>query len=104
MTDGWSSDEKQNLPPKYGCCILLERAPMDQLKDKSWPNNAYIVTYRLNGQLYRDLCQGTRSKVFDLYYDKFGKGVIENIDWGFGTVSPKLWGNQPKNKSENKKK
>lgn len=104
MADGWSLDEKQNLPSKYGCRILLEGATMDQLKDKSWPNNAYIVRYRLNGQIYRDLCQGTRSKVFDLYYDKFGKEVIEHIDWGYGTVSPKIWGYQPKNKDENKKK
>jgi len=47
---------------------------------------------------------GPRVKVFDLYYDKFGKGVIENIDWGYGTVSPKLWGYQSKNKDDKKKR
>jgi len=104
MANGWSSDEKQNLPPKYGCRILLEKATMDQLNDKSWPNNAYIVTYKIDEVVYKDLCQGTRTKVFDLYYDKFGSGVIKNIDWGFGTVSPKLWGYQPKSKDDNRKK
>lgn len=104
MSASWSAEEKQNLPQRYGCRILLERATMDQLHDKSWPNNAYIVTYRLDGQVYKDLCQGLRTKVFDLYYDKFGKGVIENIDWGYGTVSPKLWGYQSKNNDDKKKR
>ena len=30
--------------------------------------------------------------LFDLYYDKYGPGAIKKIDFGFGTVNPKLWG------------
>jgi len=104
MAQSWSADEKESLPQRYGCRILLEKATMDQLNDKSWPNTAYIVTYRLEGQVCKDLCMGPRTKVFNLYYDKFGKGVIENIDWGYGTVPPKLWGYQSKNKDEKKKR
>lgn len=74
---------------------------MDQLKDKSWPNDAYIITYKINNETYKDLCRGSRVKIFDLYYDKFGKNVIQDIDFGYGTVSPKLWGYKS---PENKKK
>lgn len=104
MTLDWSMDELQNLPPQYGCRILLEKATMNQLNDKSWPNNAYIVTYKLNDKMHKDLCMGHRAKIFDLYYDKFGKDVIQNIDWGYGTVSPKIWGSQSKTKEDKKKK
>jgi len=97
----WSEEEKKDLPPRYGCSILLENASMDQLKDKSWPNDAYIITYKINNETYKDLCRGSRVKIFDLYYDKFGKNVIQDIDFGYGTVSPKLWGYKS---PENKKK
>lgn len=97
----WSEEEKKDLPPKYGCNILLENASIEQLKDKSWPTDAYIITYNLNKETYKDLCRGSRVKIFDLYYDKFGKNVIKNIDFGYGTVSPKLWGYKS---SESKKK
>jgi len=29
--------------------------------------------------------------IFDMYYDKFGKG-LKNIDYGEGRHNPKLWG------------
>jgi hypothetical protein len=39
-----------------------------------------------------DLCRGTRVRIFDLYYDKFGPNAVKKIDWGYGRVNPRLWG------------
>ena len=38
----------------------------------------------------------------DLYYDKFGAGVIQKIDWGYGRTNPKLWGYQAPQKKKRK--
>jgi hypothetical protein len=43
-----------------------------------------------------------KSRYLMLYYDKFGSGSVQKIDWGYGRVSPKMWGY--KNASEGKKK
>ena len=32
------------------------------------------------------------ANVFDLYYDRYGKGAIQKIDYGHGTIRPNLWG------------
>ena len=90
--ESWSSEEKTNLPSKYGCTILLEKASIEQLKDPSWPLDAYIIKYKIDDKIYMDLCRGSRVKIFDLYYDKFGTGVIQDIGWGYGKINPKLWG------------
>ena len=37
-----------------------------------------------------------------MYYDAYGTGVVQRIEFGFGQVNPKLWGYKSKNK-ENKK-
>lgn len=104
MEENWSAEEKKDLPPKYNCEILLEKATIEQLKDTSWPNDAYIITYQINNTVYKDLCRGSRVKIFDLYYDKFGKNTILDIDFGYGTISPRMWGYVPKNNENNRKK
>jgi hypothetical protein len=88
----WTEDEKANIPSRYGCQILLEKCSLNQLKDPSFPSDAYIITYQLNGEKYMDLCRGSKVKIFDLYYDKFGPGCILKIDFGYGRVNPKIWG------------
>lgn len=89
----WTPEEKQNLPPLYGCHILLENATLEQVKDPSFPNDAYLVFYTVNDNNYIDLCRsGKKASIFDLYYDKFGPGVIKKIDWGYGRANPRLWG------------
>jgi len=99
----WTPEEKSNLPSRYGCELLLEEASMEQLKNPSFPNDAYIITYEIDGSRYKDLCRGTRSRIFDLYYDKFGPGVIQKIDFGYGRTNPKLWGENTSKKSKKKK-
>jgi hypothetical protein len=100
MTE-WTLDEKREIPPKYGCELLFERTTLDQIKDPSLPSDAYIVVYRVKNKTYMDLCRGTRVKIFDLYYDKFGPNSIEKIDWGYGRTNPRIWGiKQPDKKKK----
>lgn len=98
----WTTEEKKDIPPRYGCEILLEKASIQQIKDPSFPNDAYVITYEIGDNTYMDLCRGTRVKIFDMYYDKFGPGVIKKIDFGYGRVNPKLWGYKPPEKKKRK--
>lgn len=99
---GWSLEEKNNIPPKYGCQILLENTTVDAAKDASFPNDAYLIWYRVDGKTCIDLCRTKKqSSLFDMYYDKFGPNSVQKIDWGYGRVNPKLWGYT---KKENNKK
>lgn len=95
----WTQEEKTTLPPRYGCQILLENTTIERAKDPSFPNDAYLIWYEVDGKTYIDLCRGTRVKVFDLYYDKFGPGSVKKIDFGYGRTNPKIWGyKQPEKK------
>ena len=99
----WTQEEKTNLPPKYGCELIYHDASEAQIKDTSLPNDAYIVVYTTNGKTYTDMCRGSRVKIFDLYYDKFGSESIQKIDFGYGRTNPRLWGEKvkaPKNKKK----
>jgi hypothetical protein len=101
MTE-WTKEEKESLPPRYGCQILVEKGTIDQVKDSSWPNDAYLIWYQIGEEVHMDLCRGTRSRIFDLYYDKFGPGVIQKIDFGYGRTNPKLWGYKAPEKKKRK--
>jgi len=46
----WTAEEKKDIPSRYGCEILLEKATLQQLKDPSFPLDANIVTYIVNGE------------------------------------------------------
>lgn len=99
----WTAEEKKDIPPLYGCEILLENTSLENVKDPSFPTDAYIVVYEVAGNEYMDLCRGSRVRIFDLYYDKFGPDSIKKIDWGYGRVSPKLWGYKTPTKSKKRK-
>jgi hypothetical protein len=88
----WTPEEKKETSSRYGCEILFERATLAQVKDPSLPSDAYLIFYRIDNETYMDLCRGRRVKVFDLYYDKFGPGSVQKIDFGYGRVSPRVWG------------
>jgi len=95
----YARNEKQVLPHEYGCEILLEKTTIDKAKDSSFPNDAYLIWYISDGKEHLDLIRGTRVRIFDMYYDKFGPGAIQKIDFGYGRTSPKLWGyKQPEKK------
>ena len=84
-------------PSTYGCQILQEKTTLEQANDKSLPNDARLIWYTVDGTDYIDLtrCKKT-SQLFDMYYDRYGPGAVKKIDFGFGTVNPKLWGIKPK--------
>lgn len=93
--------EKQILPHEYGCEILLEKTKVEESKDPSFPNDAYLIWYIVDGEECIDLTRGTRVRIFDMYYDKYGPGAVRKIDFGYGRMNPKMWGYQ---KSEKKKR
>lgn len=80
----------------------MENATDEQLKDKSHPSDAMIVTYEFGGITSSDLVRGKRSDIFNLYYDSFGRDVVKLIDFGYGTINPKLWGYHSKEKKKKK--
>ncbi len=90
------------LPHEYGCQILLEKTTIERAKDSSFPNDAYLIWYIEDGTQYMDLTRcHKRVQLFDMYYDKYGPGAVQKIDFGYGRMNPKLWGEQ---KSEKKKR
>jgi hypothetical protein len=101
MTE-WTKEEKETLPPRYGCQILVERGTIEQVKDSSWPSDAHLIWYRVDEKVHMDLCRGSRSRIFDLYYDKFGSGAIQKIDFGYGRTNPKIWGYKSPEKKKRK--
>ena len=89
-------------PSSYGCQILLEKTTIEIANDKSYPTDAKLIWYVDDGTEYVDLTRCKKSvDLFDMYYDKYGPGAVRKIDFGYGTVKPKLWGYKP---SEKKKK
>ena len=94
-----SHRERQILPHEYGCEVLLEKTTLERAKDTSYPNDAYLIWYDVDGERYIDLVRGSRVKIFDMYYDKLGHGAVQKIDFGYGRANPKLWGmKQPEKK------
>ena len=86
-------EQRQILPHSYGCEILLEKTTIEKAKDFSFPSDAYLVWYIVDGEEHIDLCRAAKKvSLFDMYYDKYGHGSIQKIDFGYGRTNPKLWG------------
>jgi hypothetical protein len=99
----FGSDSKQITPSDYGCQILLEKTTIEAANDKSFPNDARLIWYIVDGVEYVDLTRCSKtSKLFDMYYDRYGKGAVQKIGFGYGTVNPKLWGEKPKKDKKRK--
>ena len=90
------------LPHEYGCEIVLEKTTLSKAKDSSFPNDAYLIWYIVDGEEHLDLTRtAKRVNLFDMYYDKYGPGSVQKIDFGYGRVNPKLWGyKQPEKKKK----
>ena len=98
----WSSDERK-LISDYGCQLIAEDATVDQIQDKKLPTDTSIVSYVVEGKVLKDLCRGSQVRIFDLYYDKFGKGSVKGIDFGNGTLNPAQWGYKPPERTRKRK-
>jgi len=99
----WSKEEKETSKTKYACEILVSNGSLADVHTTDAPNDAWIVKYTTDNKDCLDLSRGTKTKLFDMYYDKFSKG-LKSIEYGSGTVSPKLWGYQTKTSRKKKRK
>ena len=96
-------EEKSISSNEYGCEILLEKTTIEKAKDSSFPNDAYLIWYLVNQEYYVDLTRcGKKSSLFDMYYDTYGPGAVQRIDFGYGRVNPRLWGYQKTEKRKRK--
>lgn len=96
-------DKSPNPEAKeYGLQILLEDTQLETTKDKSFPTDARLVRYKKDGKICIDLTRGRKVvDIFDFYYDKYGPGSVQGIDFGYGSIRPNLWGYK---KTDDKKK
>ena len=85
--------EKKFDPSAYSCEIILEKTTQEKTQDKGLPTDAFNVTYIVDGETRLDVTRSEKMvNVFDMYYDRYGKDVVQKIDYGHGTVRPNLWG------------
>ena len=95
----WTPKEKEDLNSKYSTSLVKEKCNQEEMRDRSLPTDAYIVTYKIQGEVRNDLVRcHAKVNIFDMYYDKFGSGSIIDIKYGPGTVNPKIWGMASPNK------
>ena len=88
--DPWTKEEKESSKTNYACEILVSNGTLSDVYTAQAPNDAWVVKYTTDNKDCLDLTRGTRTKLFDMYWDKF-KGGLKSIEYGKGTVSPKLW-------------
>jgi hypothetical protein len=94
---------KNQDPSYYGCEIILEKTTIDKANDKSFPTDARLITYSVDGVNYIDLTRCRKVvDLFDMYYDKYGPGAVKNIGFGYGSVNPKMWGYKSPEKKKKK--
>ena len=104
----WSSEEKNKIRSEYGCEMLVENGSLQDVSTPDAPTDAYIISYAVYesgklGDTKYDLTRGTKTNLFDMYYDKFKHG-LKDIQYGKGTISPKVWGHRTKQASKKKRK
>jgi len=98
------TEESKFNPADYWCEIVLEKTTRDKADDKSLPTDAFNVTYVVEGQTYLDVTRSEKMvNVFDMYYDRYGKGAVQKITFGHGTIRPNLWGAKPPQKKKRRK-
>jgi hypothetical protein len=99
------SSNKENLilPHEYGCEVLLEKTTIEKAKDTSFPNDAYLIWYVVDDKQHIDLVRCHKKvNLFDMYYDKYGPGAVQKIDFGYGRTNPRLWGYKEPEKKKRK--
>ena len=98
----WTVKEKETLPDKYSTELLVENCNKDEERNPQFPLDAYIVTYKdSNGDVRKDIVRASaKVNLFDMYYDKFGANSLISMDYGYGTVNPKLYGIKVPNKTK----
>ena len=90
---------------KYSCQVILEKCTLEQALDRSLPTDASLIRYKVDCKDYLDVTRSAKaSNIFDLYFDTYGMGAVQSIDYGFGTISPGQWGYKSPSDSKKKKR
>ena len=85
--------EKKFDTSVYSCEIILEKTTKEKADDRQLPTDAFNVYYTVDGKEHLDVTRSEKMiNVFDMYYDRYGKGAVQKIDYGAGSVRPNLWG------------
>ena len=114
MTTKVDKEEKLAEPPKkpepkfdpseYSCEILQEKTTPEKANDRKLPSDAFNVTYIVEGETRLDVTRsGKMVNIFDMYYDRYGKGSVQKIDYGHGTVNPSQYGYKAPEKKRKRK-
>ena len=90
---------------KYSCQVILEKCTLEQAHDKSLPTDARLIRYKVDGKEYLDVTRSAKaSNIFDLYFDTYGMGALQSIDYGRGTIAPGQWGYVSPSETKKKKR
>ena len=102
-----AEEKKQEVkfnPADYWCDIILEKTTQEKALDRKLPTDAFNVTYVVEGETLLDVTRSEKmSNVFDMYYDRYGKGAVQKIEYGHGTIRPNLWGLKAPEKKKRRK-
>ena len=97
-------EEVKFNPADYWCEIILEKTTQEKALDRNLPTDAFNVSYVVDGKEHLDVTRSEKMmNIFDMYYDKYGKGAVQKIEYGHGTIRPNLWGNKPPQKKKRRK-
>ena len=98
-------EEVKINPSDYSCEILQERTTQEKSIDRKLPTDAFNVTYVVEGETFLDVTRSSKMvNVFDMYFDRYGKGSVQKIDFGHGTINPGQWGYKAPVKKVKKRK
>ena len=98
-------EEVKINPSDYSCEILQERTTQEKSIDRKLPTDAFNVTYVVEGETFLDVTRSSKMvNVFDMYFDRYGKGSVQKIDFGHGTINPGQWGYKAPTKKVKKRK
>ena len=99
--DHWTPAEKESCKSRYGCEIMVENGSYAEVCTKEAPNDAHIIKYMVDDKICFDLTRGTKTRLFDMYWDKFREN-LKSISWGCGRYNPKMWGYKSPEKKKRK--
>ena len=105
VTEEAKKPEKKFDTSVYSCEIILENTTKDKAEDRKLPTAAFNVSYVVDGKEHLDVTRSEKmANIFDMYFDRYGKGAIQKIDYGHGTVRPNLWGAKVPAKQKKRRK
>ena len=97
-------EEVKFNPADYWCEIILEKTTREKAEDKKLPTDAFNVFYVVEGKEHLDVTRSEKMmNIFDMYFDIYGKGAVQKIEYGHGTIRPNLWGVKAPEKKKRRK-